>query len=105
MSYVAIKGGGRAIAGSAAVTEFLRTEEALAHPEARPLELDAVLHQLRHLVDRVVSEGGVYHPRFAALAIKQSLGTRWKRPSRCAPGAPRVRACPRRHRSTPRRCV
>jgi len=74
MSYVAIKGGGRAIAGSAAVTEFLRTEEALAHPEARPLELDAVLHQLRHLVDRVVSEGGVYHPRFAALAIKQSLG-------------------------------
>jgi alpha-D-ribose 1-methylphosphonate 5-triphosphate synthase subunit PhnI len=74
MSYVAIKGGGRAIAGAAAVTEFLRTEEGLVHPDAQPLAIDAVLHQLRHLVDRVVSEGGVYHPRFAALAIKQSLG-------------------------------
>lgn len=74
MSYVAIKGGGRAIAGAAAVTEFLRTQEGLADADARPLAIDAVLHQLRHLVDRVVSEGGVYHPRFAALAIKQGLG-------------------------------
>jgi alpha-D-ribose 1-methylphosphonate 5-triphosphate synthase subunit PhnI len=74
MSYVAIKGGGRAIAGAAAVTEFLRTEEGLGNAGAEPLEIDAILHQLRHLVDRVVSEGGVYHPEFAALAIKQSLG-------------------------------
>ena len=74
MSYVAIKGGGRAIAGAAAVTEFLRTEEGLGNPDAEPLEIDAILHQLRHLVDRVVSEGGVYHPQFAALAVKQSLG-------------------------------
>ncbi|MBA3902207.1 MAG: carbon-phosphorus lyase [Rhodocyclaceae bacterium] len=77
MSYVAIKGGGRAIAGAAAVTEFLRTEEGLGNtctepPE--PLKIDAILHQLRHLVDRVISEGGVYHPKFAALAVKQSLG-------------------------------
>ena len=74
MSYVAIKGGGRAIAGAAAVTEFLRAEEGLGSPVAEPLAIDAILHQLRHLVDRVVSEGGVYHPRFAALALKQSLG-------------------------------
>ncbi|MHB1174598.1 MAG: carbon-phosphorus lyase complex subunit PhnI [Sulfuriferula sp.] len=74
MSYVAIKGGGRAIAGAAAVTEYLRTEEGLDNPAAAPLAIDAILHQLRHLVDRVVSEGGVYHPQFAALAIKQSLG-------------------------------
>ena len=73
MSYVAIKGGGRAIAAAAAVTEFLRTEDAL-NGTAEPLGIDAILHQLRHLVDRVVSEGGVYHPKFAALAIKQSLG-------------------------------
>ncbi len=74
MSYVAIKGGGRAIAGAAAVTEYLRTAEGLGDSCAEPLEIDAILHQLRHLVDRVVSEGGVYHPRFAALAVKQSLG-------------------------------
>lgn len=74
MSYVAIKGGGHAIAGAAAVTEYLRTEEGLGNAGAEPLEIDAILHQLRHLVDRVVSEGGVYHPQFAALAVKQSLG-------------------------------
>jgi alpha-D-ribose 1-methylphosphonate 5-triphosphate synthase subunit PhnI len=74
MSYVAIKGGGRAIAGAAAVTEYLRTAEGLDNDRAEPLEIDAILHQLRHLVDRVISEGGVYHPEFAALAVKQSLG-------------------------------
>jgi len=74
MSYVAIKGGGRAIAGAAAVTEYLRTVEGLDDPRAEPLKINAILHQLRHLVDRVVSEGGVYHPRFAALAVKQSQG-------------------------------
>jgi len=74
MGYVAIKGGGRAIAGAAAVTEFLRTEEGLWNDNAEPLAIDALLHQLRRLVDRVISEGGVYHPQFAALALKQSLG-------------------------------
>jgi alpha-D-ribose 1-methylphosphonate 5-triphosphate synthase subunit PhnI len=74
MSYVAIKGGGCAIAGAAAVTEYLRTEQGLAGGAGGPLQIEAILHQLRHLVDRVVSEGGVYHPQFAALAIKQSLG-------------------------------
>jgi alpha-D-ribose 1-methylphosphonate 5-triphosphate synthase subunit PhnI len=74
MSYVAFKGGARAIAGAAAVTEFLRTEQGLTNPAADPLTIDALLHQLRLLVDRVISEGGVYHPEFAALAIKQSQG-------------------------------
>lgn len=74
MSYVAIKGGGHAIAGAAAVSEYLRTEQGLDNSNAEPLSIDTLLHQLRHLVDRVVSEGGVYHPQFAALAIKQSLG-------------------------------
>lgn len=74
MSYVAIKGGGRAISAAAAVTEYLRTEQGLDNDRAEPLEIDAIVHQLRHLVDRVISEGGVYHPEFAALAVKQSLG-------------------------------
>ena len=74
MSYVAIKGGGQAITAAADVTEFLRTEEGLDDPAAQPLCISAIRNQLRHLVDRVISEGGVYHPDFAALAIKQSLG-------------------------------
>lgn len=74
MGYVAIKGGECAIAAAAAVTEYLRTEEGLTNDRAEPLKIDAILHQLRYLVDRVISEGGVYHPQFAALAIQQSLG-------------------------------
>ena len=74
MSYVAIKGGGRAINAAAAVMEYLRTVEGMTDHDASPIEIKTIMHQLRHLVDRVVSEGGVYHPEFAALAIKQSLG-------------------------------
>lgn len=74
MSYVPIKGGGQAIAGAATVTEFLRTEQALQYPDAQPLDIQTIQFQLRHLVDRVISEGGVYHPELAALSIKQSLG-------------------------------
>jgi hypothetical protein len=37
MAYVAIKGGGQAIAGASAVTEFLRTEEGLSDAEAESL--------------------------------------------------------------------
>ncbi|MDR2216470.1 MAG: carbon-phosphorus lyase complex subunit PhnI [Nevskiaceae bacterium] len=74
MGYVAIKGGGNAIAGAAAATEFLRTNQSLHDAAAQPLAINAVGHQLCRLVDRIVSEGGVYHPTYAALAIKQSLG-------------------------------
>lgn len=71
MGYVAIKGGGKAIEGAAAATEALRTAQG-ARDE--PLELTAIEHQLRLLTSRVVSEGGLYHPRLAALAIKQMQG-------------------------------
>ena len=71
MGYVAIKGGGNAIAGAAGALEFLRTRQG---EKGLPLDLDTVEHQLRFLVSRIVSEGGLYHPRLAALAVKQSLG-------------------------------
>jgi alpha-D-ribose 1-methylphosphonate 5-triphosphate synthase subunit PhnI len=71
MGYVAIKGGGRAIAGAARAVERLRTGGPSA---AQPLTLAAIEGQLRLLVARVVSEGGLYHPRLAALAIKQMQG-------------------------------
>ena len=71
MGYVAIKGGGRAIAGAAEALDHLRARQGEA---SAPLELSAIENQLRLLTSRVVSEGGLYHPRLAALAIKQFQG-------------------------------
>lgn len=70
MSYVAIKGGKAAIDGAAAAAEFLRGHD----DSGEPLKLSAIECQLRLLTSRVVSEGGLYHPRLAALAIKQFQG-------------------------------
>jgi alpha-D-ribose 1-methylphosphonate 5-triphosphate synthase subunit PhnI len=71
MGYVAIKGGGHAIEGAARAVEHLRCRQAEA---GSPIELSAIENQLRLLTSRVVSEGGLYHPRLAALAIKQFQG-------------------------------
>lgn len=71
MGYVAIKGGGRAIGGAERVVDALRTAEG---EHGMPLTLQTIEHQLRSLTSRVVSEGGLYHPRLAALAIKQMQG-------------------------------
>jgi len=71
MGYVAIKGGGQAIDGTKDVFDFLRTRQG---DQASPLNTDTIEHQLRLLHSRVISEGGVYHPRLASLAIKQAQG-------------------------------
>lgn len=71
MGYVAIKGGGQAIDGTKAVFDYLRTRQG---EDAEPLDMDTIEHQLRLLHSRVISEGGVYHPRLASLAIKQAQG-------------------------------
>jgi alpha-D-ribose 1-methylphosphonate 5-triphosphate synthase subunit PhnI len=70
MGYIAIKGGQEAIAAAAEILEALRVAQ---HTET-PLDADTIEHQLRLLHSRVLSEGGIYHPQLAALAIKQSLG-------------------------------
>ncbi len=72
MSYVAIKGGEDAIREAAALLDYLRAADQQGEPS--PLSDDAVATQLRFLHSRVLSEGGLYHPRLAALAVKQSLG-------------------------------
>lgn len=69
MSYVAIKGGKAAIDGAASATEYQRCKGGDV-----PLTLTAIEDQLRLLTSRVVSEGGLYHPRLAALALKQFQG-------------------------------
>lgn len=71
MGYVAIKGGGQAIAASKAVLEFLRARQGEI---TQPLQPDTIEHQLRLLHGRVMSEGSVYHPQLASLAIKQAQG-------------------------------
>jgi alpha-D-ribose 1-methylphosphonate 5-triphosphate synthase subunit PhnI len=71
VAYVAIKGGGEAINGSKAVFDYLRTREA---GDAFPLQTETIEHQLRLLHSRVISEGGLYHPQLASLAIKQAQG-------------------------------
>jgi len=71
MAYVAIKGGREAIEGSKTVFDYLRTRQG---ETAQPLNTDTIEHQLRLLHSRVISEGGVYHPRLASLAIKQAQG-------------------------------
>ncbi|CAM5545777.1 carbon-phosphorus lyase complex subunit PhnI [Frigidibacter albus] len=69
MAYVAIRGGAEAIAGSARIMDALRAMGA-----CDPIELDQIERQMPLLHSRVLSEGGLYHPRLAALALKQSLG-------------------------------
>jgi len=71
MGYVAIKGGGLAIKGAEDTLDYLRCEQG---DSGTPLDMDTIEHQLRFLHGRVLSEGGLYHPKLAALAIKQSLG-------------------------------
>jgi alpha-D-ribose 1-methylphosphonate 5-triphosphate synthase subunit PhnI len=75
MAYVAIKGGGEAIEGTKMVFDYLRTKQGgSTQGNAQPLDTDTIEHQLRLLHSRVISEGGVYHPRLASLAIKQAQG-------------------------------
>lgn len=71
MAYVAIQGGRRAIEEAARLTAYLRTEQG---PQGRPISLDDIQHQLRGLHNRVLSEGGLYHPKLTALAVKQTMG-------------------------------
>ena len=71
MGYVAVRGGEHAIAEARRVLELLRCAEGEA---GTPLDVQAIRHQLRLLVDRVMAEGALYDPTLAALAIKQASG-------------------------------
>ncbi len=71
MGYVAIKGGGQAIAGAEKLLEVVRTRQG---ESAEPLDLETIENQLYFLHSRIMSEGGLFHPKLASLAIKQSLG-------------------------------
>jgi alpha-D-ribose 1-methylphosphonate 5-triphosphate synthase subunit PhnI len=68
--YVAVKGGEIAILNSyRLLAEQRRGDVAIAE-----LSVEQISQQLRLAVDRVMTEGSVYDPELAALAIKQSAG-------------------------------
>ncbi|HSW19089.1 MAG TPA: carbon-phosphorus lyase complex subunit PhnI [Ramlibacter sp.] len=68
--YVAVKGGEAAILASyRLLDEQRRGDTALAE-----LEVSQIRQQLKLAVDRVMTEGSVYDPELAALAIKQAAG-------------------------------
>lgn len=71
MGYVAIKGGAQAIEGTKEICDFLRTKQS---ETTQPLDTHTIENQLRLLHSRVLSEGGIYHPKLASLAIKQAQG-------------------------------
>jgi alpha-D-ribose 1-methylphosphonate 5-triphosphate synthase subunit PhnI len=68
--YVAVKGGETAILHS----YRLLAEQRRGDPQQPELTVDQIRGQMKLAVDRVITEGSVYDPELAALAIKQAAG-------------------------------
>jgi alpha-D-ribose 1-methylphosphonate 5-triphosphate synthase subunit PhnI len=68
--YVAVKGGENAILNS----YRLLTQRRRGDPSVPELSVEQIRQQLKLAVDRVMSEGSLYDPELAALAIKQASG-------------------------------
>ena len=69
MGYVAVTGGQEAIEAS---IELLKEYRAKGHQE---LEIQVVRDRMALLIDRIMSEAGLYAPDYAALALKQCEGS------------------------------
>lgn len=69
MGYVAVKGGNEAIEEACRLFAYERTKGA-----SPPLMVEQIREQLYLAVDRVMSEGALYAPELAALALKQAAG-------------------------------
>ena len=68
--YVAVKGGEKAIENS----HKLVAEERRGDLSVPELSLSQIKQQMKLAVDRVMTEGSLYDPDLAALAIKQAQG-------------------------------
>ena len=64
MAYVAVSGGEEAIAASIALLDFYRSKT------EKDVELEVIQEKMSLLVDRVMSEAGLYAKEYAALALK-----------------------------------
>jgi alpha-D-ribose 1-methylphosphonate 5-triphosphate synthase subunit PhnI len=69
MAYVAVSGGREAIEESIRLLDFYRSGT------DKDVEIEAIENKLSLLVDRVMSEAGLYSKTYAALALKQCEGS------------------------------
>src|SRR5262245_38081081 len=69
MGYVAVKGGQDAITNAADLVDYYRWRE-----RPQPIEMAQFRPQFRLLIDKVMSEGSLYAPEHAALALQQVEG-------------------------------
>ncbi|AXF55909.1 carbon-phosphorus lyase complex subunit PhnI [Salicibibacter kimchii] len=69
MAYVTVTGGQEAIEAAKKLSDTYRLD-----PHQPPLDPAFIQKQMRLLVDRIMSEGGLYAPELASLALKQSEG-------------------------------
>lgn len=69
MAYVAVSGGEEAIEASIRLLEYYRSGT------EKDLDLEVIEEKMSLLVDRVMSEAGLYDKRYAALALKQCEGS------------------------------
>ncbi|HZY37056.1 MAG TPA: carbon-phosphorus lyase complex subunit PhnI [Mucilaginibacter sp.] len=69
MGYVAVKGGTEAIHNASELAEFYRVKD-----NTMPIDIKQVRSQMRLAIDKVMGEGGIYAPEYAAIALKQAEG-------------------------------
>jgi alpha-D-ribose 1-methylphosphonate 5-triphosphate synthase subunit PhnI len=69
MGYVAVKGGTEAIHNAGELAEFYRIKG-----ETSPIGIKQIREQMRLAIDKVMGEGGIYAPEYAAIALKQAEG-------------------------------
>lgn len=68
MAYVAVKGGSEAIEQSLKLLKIFSQSE-------KNIELDSIKENMSLLIDKIISEAGLYSREYAALALKQSEGS------------------------------
>lgn len=69
MAYVAVKGGSQAVLNAEQLVEYYRLKG-----QSEPIRTRQIQDQMRLAVDRAMSEGALYAPELAALALKQAEG-------------------------------
>jgi alpha-D-ribose 1-methylphosphonate 5-triphosphate synthase subunit PhnI len=69
MAYIAVSGGKEAIEESIKLLDYYRSGTDI------DIEIEAIMHKMSLLVDRVMSEAGLYSKTYAALALKQCEGS------------------------------
>jgi alpha-D-ribose 1-methylphosphonate 5-triphosphate synthase subunit PhnI len=72
VGYVAVRGGEEAIRAASQLSRYLRLRA--AGDGQTPIPAEAIRDQMRLAVDRVMAEGSLYAPLYAAVALKQAEG-------------------------------